>query len=103
MLHTRKETAAITGLSAHELRLGAIQGRYPFVYCGNKRMFDPEMIRQVLLEQMHANMLAAGAGAGDPKGGLWPPEPEDTHQRSAGRNPRRGESRGAGDPRGGEA
>lgn len=69
MLHTMKETAAITGLSTHELRLGAIQGRYPFVYCGNKRMFDPEMIRQVLLEQMHANMLAAGAGAGDPRGG----------------------------------
>ena len=75
MLHTMKETAAITGLSAYELRMGAIQGRYPFVYCGKKRMFDPEMIRQVLLEQMRTNRMKAGAGAahrqeaGDPKGG----------------------------------
>ena len=61
MLHTMKETAAITGLSAYELRQGALQGRYPFVYCGKKRMFDPDMIRQLLLEQMRANMMKAGA------------------------------------------
>ena len=61
MLHTMKETAAITGLSAYELRQGALQGRYTFVYCGKNRMFEPEMIRQVLLEQMRANMMKAGA------------------------------------------
>lgn len=59
MLHNLKETAAIVGISSYELRTGALQGRYPFLLCGRKRLFDPEQVRAVINAQMLANQQEA--------------------------------------------
>lgn len=49
----------MTGVSKYELRRGAKQGRYPFILCGNKFMFDPAQLSAVFERQMEENRRAA--------------------------------------------
>lgn len=49
----------MTGVSRYELRRGAKQGRYPFLLCGNKMMFDPIQLSTVFERQMEENRLEA--------------------------------------------
>lgn len=52
MLLTLKQAAEHTGLSAWELRTGAIAGKYPHIRTGTgkggKYLFNPEQLEQVL-------------------------------------------------------
>ena len=59
MFRNCKEAAKELGISAYELRTGAIAGRYPFILCGNKRLFDAEQIRSILHEQAVATQEEA--------------------------------------------
>ena len=59
MLLGIKDAAKELGLSAHELRTGAIAGRYPFLLSGNKRLFDVEEVRAEMKRQMYANQEEA--------------------------------------------
>lgn len=47
--------AKMTGVSQYELRIGAKQGRYPFLWCGNKRLFDPEQLAEIFRQRMEQN------------------------------------------------
>lgn len=49
----------MTGVSKYELRRGAKQGRYPFILCGNKLMFDPAHLSAVFERQMEENRMEA--------------------------------------------
>lgn len=59
MLVDIKEAAKALGVSVHELRTGAIKGKYPFLLCGTKRMFDVSEVAMVMREQMYANQEEA--------------------------------------------
>lgn len=59
MLVGINEAAKAVGISVHELRTGSIKGRYPFLLCGNKRMFDVAEIELVIKQQMYANQEEA--------------------------------------------
>ena len=59
MLYTLKQTAEKLGISPYELRMGALQGRYPFLNCGRKRLFDPEKEQAAIDERMIANQREA--------------------------------------------
>lgn len=57
-----KEAAALTGLSAHELRAGAKSGKYPAMRAGGphgRLLFDIERLFARMQELMEANMKAA--------------------------------------------
>ena len=54
-----KEAAKATGLSVNELRLGSIAGRYPFLSCGNKRMYDVDELLAAIKQMMYANQEEA--------------------------------------------
>lgn len=59
MLKGIKEAAKELGISVHELRTGSIAGRYPFLLCGNKRMFDVAEVEIALKQKMYANQEEA--------------------------------------------
>ena len=59
MLKGIKEAAKELGISVHELRTGSIAGRYPFLLCGRKYMFDTALVEAAMREQMHANQEEA--------------------------------------------
>lgn len=59
MLLGIKEAAKALGISVYELRTGSIAGRYPFLLCGNKRLFDVDEVQAELKRQMYANQEEA--------------------------------------------
>lgn len=59
MLLGVKEAAKVLGISVHELRTGSIAGRYPFLLCGSKRLYDVSMVQEAMREQMLANQEEA--------------------------------------------
>lgn len=59
MLYGAKEAAKMLGISAHELRTGSVAGRYPFLLCGNKRLYDIGMVQEAMHKQMLANQEEA--------------------------------------------
>ena len=54
-----KDAAKEIGLSVHELRKGAKEGRYPVHYSGTKFLFNVEMVEAVIKAQMYANQEEA--------------------------------------------
>lgn len=59
MLVGIKEAAKAVGISVNELRLGSIAGRYPYLPCGNKRMYDVDELRAAIIQLMHTNQEEA--------------------------------------------
>lgn len=60
-LRTLKEAAHAVGLSPYELRRGALCGEYPFVPCGRKRLFDTDVLEDVLRQRMELARQEAAA------------------------------------------
>ena len=63
-LLTVKEASAITGLTECELRLGAKQGRYPFIRTGKggakaPYLFDIDLLNKAIKNLMEQNMKDA--------------------------------------------
>ena len=62
-LLTTEEAAAATGLSQYELRIGAKDGRYPVIMCGNPRnkfrkmKWNLEALEAALRQQMEQNHI----------------------------------------------
>ena len=54
-----KEAAKAVGLSVNELRLGSIAGRYPFLPCGNKRMYDVDELLIAIKRLMYTQQEEA--------------------------------------------
>lgn len=59
MLVGIKEAARAVGISVNELRLGSIAGRYPYLPCGNKRMYDVDELRVAIRQLMYAHQEEA--------------------------------------------
>lgn len=59
MLLGVKEAAKVLGISAHELRKGSIAGKYPFLLCGTKRLYDTDLVLEAMRKLMEANQEEA--------------------------------------------
>lgn len=55
-LMTVTEASKAVGLTPWALRQGAIEGRYPHINIGKKRMFDIETLEEALRNEMTARM-----------------------------------------------
>ncbi len=55
-LVNRNAAAQATGLSAWELRKGALEGKYPHVRVGNRFFFDVDTLTNVLRSQMENSL-----------------------------------------------
>ena len=53
---TRTEAARATGLSAWELRKGALDGRYPHMRAGNRFMYDLDLLEEAIRDEMQMRM-----------------------------------------------
>lgn len=65
-LLTVKEASNLTGLTEHELRLGAQQGRYPYIRPGKggakaPYLFDIDLLNKAIKNLMEQNMKEAKA------------------------------------------
>lgn len=60
---TLNQAAHAVGLSPYELRRGALCGDYPFIPCGRKRLFDTDVLEEVIRQRMESARLEAARAA----------------------------------------